>query len=323
MFEKFYENKRVLVTGADGFMGSHLTEKLLDLGAEVSVFVRYVSGKTGYNLKNISHLENRVNIIAGDISSQDSINLIKQNDPEIIFHLAALAYVNFSFEHPMEVMKANLGGTLNVLEAARSLNVKHIVITSSSEVYGPAQTETIDENHPLNPTSPYAASKAAADRYAFSYWKTYGLPISIIRPFNTYGPRHTYDVIPKFIRMVLEGKPPTIYGTGEQSRDFTYVSDMIRAFLFMGSSKNAIGEVVNFGTGKDVKIKDLAYKIIHITGSDLKPIYVETRKAEVDRLCCNYGKAKKLFGWEPKISLDEGLKLNIEWCRENWFRKRF
>jgi len=321
MYNQFYKGKKVLVTGADGFIGSHLTEKLLEKGADVSAFIRSASGTTGYRLKNISHLEDEVTIIAGDIGSADSINLIKENDPDIIFHLSAIAYVNFSFDHPLEVMKANLGGTLNVLEAAKDLDLERVVVTSSSEVYGTAQTSSIDETHPMNPTSPYAASKAAADRYAYSYWRTYGLPIAIIRPFNTYGPRHTYDVIPRFIRLVLEGKPPTIYGSGEQSRDFTYVSDTVRAFLFMGSSKKAIGEVVNFGTGKDIKIKDLAYEIIKIAGARLKPVFLEERMAEVNRLCCNYEKAKRLFGWEPQISLEEGLKRNIDWCKEHWFRK--
>jgi len=321
MDEVYWRNKKVLVTGADGFIGSHLTEKLLEEGADVSIFIRSVSGTSGYRLKNLSHLEDRVNIIAGDISSSDSIKLIKESAPDVIFHLAAMAYVTFSFDHPIEVMKVNVGGTLNVLEAARELSLKCIVITSSSEVYGTATTSSIDEDHPLNPTSPYAASKAAADRYAYSYWKTYGLPIAIIRPFNTYGPRHTYDVIPKFIRMVLEGKPPTIYGTGDQSRDFTYVSDMVRAFLCMGYSNKAIGEIVNFGTGKDIRIKELAYKIIEIAGADLEPTFISERKAEVDRLCCNYEKAKSLFGWEPQVSLDEGLRKNIEWCRKYWFGK--
>lgn len=318
MDEGYWKNKNVLVTGADGFIGSHLTEKLLEEDANVSVFVRSMSGTAGYRLKNISHIEKRVTVIAGDISSSDSIKLITESDPDVIFHLAAVAYVNFSFDHPIEVMKVNVGGTLNVLEAARNLSLKRIVITSSSEVYGTAITSSIDENHPLNPTSPYAASKGAADRYAYSYWKTYSLPIAIIRPFNTYGPRHTYDVIPRFIGMILEGKPPTIYGTGEQSRDFTYVSDTVRAFLCMGSDKKATGEVVNFGTGKDVKIKDLAYKIIRIAGKNLEPIFVKERKAEVNRLCCNYEKAKRLFGWEPQISLEEGLKMNIEWCKKHW-----
>jgi dTDP-glucose 4,6-dehydratase len=319
MYNQFYKGKKVLVTGADGFVGSHLTEKLLEDGADVSVFIRSASGTTGYRLKNISHLEDEVAIIAGDIGSADSINLIKEDDPDIIFHLAAIAYVNFSFDHPLEVMKVNLGGTVNVLEAARDLDLERIVITSSSEVYGTAQTSSIDEKHPLNPTSPYAASKAAADRYAYSYGRTYGLPIAIIRPFNTYGPRHTYDVIPKFIGLVLKGKPPTIYGSGEQSRDFTYVSDTVRAFLFMGSSKKAMGEVVNFGTGKDVKIKDLAYAIIRIAGARLEPVFLKERMAEVDRLCCNYEKAKRLFGWMPRVTLEDGLKRNIDWCREHWF----
>lgn len=315
----YYKNKKVLVTGGDGFIGSHLTERLLDEGANVSVFIRSASGTYGYRLKNICHLKDKVNIIAGDISVEESVNLIKKNQPDIIFHLAAIAYVNYSFDHPVEVMNVNVGGTLNVLEAGRSLDLGRLVVQSSSEVYGTALTPSIDESHPLNPTSSYAASKLAADRYAHSYWRTYRLPIAIIRPFNTYGPRHTYDVIPKFIRLVLEGKPPTIYGSGEQSRDFTYVSDMVRALLLMGSSPKAVGEVVNFGTGKDVSIIEVTRKIIEIAGTHVTPVFLADRMAEVDRLCCNYGKAKKLFGWEPQISIDEGLKRNIDWCRKNWF----
>lgn len=315
----YYRNKRVLVTGADGFMGSHLTERLVNEGANVSAFIRSSSGANGYRIKNIDHLRGKVNIIAGDISIGESVNLIRDNKPEIIFHLAAIAYVNYSFSHPVEVMNTNVGGTLNVLEACRSLDLIRVVVQSSSEVYGTALTSSIDENHPLNPTSPYAASKLAADRYAYSYWKTYGLPIAIIRPFNTYGPRHTYDVIPRFIRLVLEEKPPTIYGSGEQRRDFTYVSDMVRAILLMGSSPKAVGEVVNFGTGKDVSIIEVAQKIIEIAGVHVKPLFLAERMAEVNRLCCNYEKAKRLFGWEPQISIDEGLRRNIDWCRKNWF----
>jgi len=317
--DQFWKDKKVLVTGANGFMGSHLTESLLERSAKTSVLIRATSEVAGYHLKNISHLENKLTMIPADISSTDSINLIQKNNPDIIFHLAAVAYVNFSFDHPREVMNVNLGGTLNVLEASRNLDLECVVITSSSEVYGTAQTPSIDENHPLNPTSPYAASKAAADRLAYSYWETYQIPITIIRPFNTYGPRHTYDVIPKFIRLVLEGNPPTIYGSGEQSRDFTYVSDMVHAFLIMGSDKRAIGNVVNFGTGEDIKIKELVYKIIKIAGVDLEPIYLSERKAEVDRLCCNNEKAKRLFGWEPQVSIDEGLRKNIHWCKQHWF----
>jgi len=319
MFKDFFNGKKVLVTGADGFMGSHLTEALHQLGANVSVLIRPSSDVHGYRIINLSHLRDEITILVGDIGSPDIMGIVEDNSPDVIFHLAALAYVNYSFEHPMEVNRVNLNGTLNMLEASRKMDIERLVITSSSEVYGPAQIDKIDEIHPLNPTSPYAASKAAADRYAYSYWRTFDLPVSIIRPFNTYGPRHTYDVIPKFIRMVLRGEAPTIYGSGEQSRDFTYVSDMVEAFLHMGSDDKGIGEVVNFGTGKDVTIKDLAREIIDISGEMIEPVYLPERPAEVSRLCCDYSKGKRLFGWVPKVSLREGLERNIEWVRNKEF----
>ena len=308
---------RVLVTGADGFMGSHLTEKLVSMGADVSVYVRGNSqtGTVQYKLKNIGHIKDKLKtIITGNISNSDSIKLIEKNNPQVIFHLAADAYVPNSFEHPLEVMETNLIGTLNVLHAVMRLReLKQVVCTSSSEIYGTAQYAPIDEKHPLNPTSPYAASKAAADRYCFAYWNTYKLPIAIIRPFNTYGPRHTYDVIPKFIKLALQGKDLTVYGSGNQSRDFTYIDDMVNAFILMGSENKAIGEFVNFGTSVDVSINEVAKKIIAISSSKSKVVHHGERLAEVNRLCCDYNKAKKLFGWEPLVDIDEGLRRNIEW----------
>src|SRR3990172_8011875 len=311
----FWRNKRVIVTGADGFMGSHLAEKLVEAGSEVIAFVRGTSvvGTSRCQLRNITHLERSLEkIVAVDIASPDTVALVVQCRPDIIFHLAAIAYVPYSFKHPMEVHHVNCTGTLNLLEGARQLpGLYRLVVTSSSEVYGGTLTDRISEEHPLNPTSPYAASKVAADRYAYSYFKTYDLPISIIRPFNYYGPRHTYDVIPKFIDMVLAGQAPTIYGTGEQSRDFTYVSDMVNAFLLMGSHPKAVGETVNFGTGKDFTVKYIAETIIKIFNSDLMPVYVEKRAAEVDRLCCDARKAFQLFGWQPAITIEKGLELNV------------
>ncbi len=318
--ETFWNEKKVLVTGADGFIGSHLTEALLKKGAETSIFIKGDSQNTfkKNRLGNLDTVQDKLsNVIKGNIGSEDCQKQIRENDPEVIFHLAAEAYVPFSFEHPLETLKTNLIGTLNVLHAARDLkNIKQIVCTSSSEVYGTAMKDKIDEEHPLNPTSPYAASKAAADRYCYSYWKTYGLPIAIIRPFNCYGPRHTYDVIPKFIQLALENKPLTIYGDGKQSRDFTYVSDTVEGFIIMGSRKEAIGKAVNFGSGKDYTINETSELIKKLSGSTSEIIHEKKRPAEVNRLICDYGLAKKLFGWEPKISLEEGLRRNIEWERQ-------
>lgn len=254
----------------------------------------------------------KIKVIHGNVGSNDIITTIIKNKPEVILHLGAIAYVDYSFDHPFEVINDNYLGTLNILQAAMNLDVERVVVTSSSEVYGTAQYSPIDEKHPLNPTSPYAASKVAADRTAFSFCQTYGMPIAIIRPFNTYGPRHTYDVIPKFIRLALEGKPLTIYGSGDQSRDFTYVDDTVRGFLLMGSHKSAVGEVVNFGFGKDFSVNETAELIVKLSESSSKIVHVEKRMAEVNRLICDNRKAKKLFGWEPEVSLEEGLRRNIE-----------
>jgi len=204
---------------------------------------------------------------------------------------------------------------LHALKECRS--IKWLVCTSSSEIYGLTIGGSIDEEHPLYPSSPYAASKVAADRYAYSYWNTYHLPVAIIRPFNTYGPRHTYDVIPKFIELALDGKAITVHGTGKQSRDFTYVTDMIDAFMVMGSHDKAVGKAVNFGTGKAITINYIAKKIKELSGSSSAIVHTAERKAQVPKLLCNYSLAKKLFGWKPKIFIDEGLRRNIEWAKEN------
>ena len=320
--KSFWKGKRVLVTGADGFMGSHLTERLVNEGAKVSIYIRgnSITGTVLYTLKNLAPLEKTFEeIITGNIASQDAVELIRKNNSEFIFHLAADAYVPNSFEHPREVMETNLWGTINVLEAIRKMpKVKRAVCTSSSEIYGTAEAPLIHENHPLNPSSPYAASKAAADRAAWAYFNTYRLPVAIIRPFNTFGPRHTYDVIPKFIRLALEGKPLTIYGDGSQTRDFTYVDDMIEAFLIMGRHPGAVGRAVNFGTGTDISIKKTAEWIKDLSDSPSTIVHVKHRTSEVRRLICDYGLARKLFKWKPRFTVKQGLLKNIAWAKEYW-----
>jgi NDP-hexose 4,6-dehydratase len=321
MKEFDWKGKRVLVTGADGFMGSHLTETLLTKGAEVSVYIRgnSLTSTPNIQLKNIAHIKDKLkNILAGDIASSDSIDLIKKNNPEYIFHLAADAYVPNSFKHPLEVKETNVDGTLNVLHAIMDLKeIKQAVLTSSSEIYG-THPKAIKEEDTFYPSSPYAASKVAADRYCYAYWNTYHLPISIIRPFNTYGPRHTYDVIPKFIQLALKNENLTVHGDGKQTRDFTYVDDTIRGFLLMASDPNAIGQAVNFGSGIDTDISTIAKKIVEISKSKSKIVFTEQRTSEVGKLLCDHSKATKLFGWKPTVSIEEGLKRNIEYDKKRF-----
>lgn len=316
-----WSRRRVLITGGDGFIGSHLAERLLEEGASVSIFVRgnSTTGTVSLDLKNTKHLRSRFDrVLTGNIASPDAVGLIKSVRPDVIFHLAADAYVPTSFERPFEVMATNVVGTMNVLHAAMGLDsVERIVCTSSSEVYGTALKPAIDERHELRPTSPYAASKVAADRYCFSYGITYNLPVAIIRPFNTYGPRHTYDVIPKFINLALREQPLTVYGSGRQSRDFTYVEDMVEAFLIMGVHPKAIAETVNFGTGIAVSVNRLAELIKELSRSPSEIVHVDKRVAEVECLICDFTKARELFGWQPSVTIEEGLRRNIEWAREN------
>lgn len=315
-----WAGRRVLVTGADGFLGSHLTERLLALGATVAALVRpsSVVGTAGHALRNLAGVEHALDrIIAADVAGSDAVAFVVDWQPERILHLAAEAYVDRSFDHPAEVLRSNLDGTLRVLEAARRCpRLERVLVTSSSEIYGDAQTPAIDETHPLQPTSPYAASKLAADRLAYAYHRTYALPVAIIRPFNTFGPRHPYDVIPKFVARALRGEPLVIHGSGEQSRDFSYVDDTIRALLVMGDHPAALGRTVNFGTGVATTIRALAERIVALTGSRSPIEHGPARTAEVSRLCCDHGLATRLFGWRPRVDLDEGLVRTIAWARE-------
>ena len=313
---------RILITGAEGFIGSHLTEDLIkNKSNEVSIYIRDNSNRTTLNskLKNLDKYKDKLkNVITGNIGTGDVINIIKELKPHYIFHLAADAFVDKSFKQPLEVLETNLLGTIHILEATRNFSfIKRTVCTSSSEIYGLTIGKSINEEHPLYPSSPYAASKVSADRYCYSYIKTYNIPVSVIRPFNTYGPRHTYDVIPKFISLAIKDKPLTIYGNGKQSRDFTYVDDMVRAFKLMATHKKTLKRFVNFGSTNHIKIIDLAKKIIKISKSNSNIVFKKARLSEVPKLNCNYTLAKKLTKWKPLINIDQGLKLNIAWFLKN------
>ena len=316
MSQANWHGKRVLVTGADGFIGSHLVEALLQRGARVLAFTRGTSthGTGQLNGRNLGPVVGLIEeIVTGNVAQAETTQVILDLAPNVIFHLAAEAYVPRSFERPGEVFAANATGTLHVLEAARRLSrLERIVITSSSEVYGTARdNRPIGEEHPLNPTSPYAASKVAADRLAYSYHLTFGLPTAIIRPFNTFGPRHTYDVIPTFVKRALAGEDLTVHGRGEQRRDFTYVTDTVEGFLLMGWHPRALGEVVNFGTGQSYSIRHTAERIVALCESKSRIVHDETRLAEVQCLVCDATKAFRLFGWQPTIDFEEGLRRNI------------
>jgi nucleoside-diphosphate-sugar epimerase len=315
-----WSGRRVLVTGADGFIGSHLVEALLDLGARVIALTRGTSvhGTASYAWKNLTAVADRLEqVVAGNVAQAETVQVIIDLEPDVILHLAAEAYVPRSFERPGEVFAVNAVGTLHVLEAARRLSGLHrVVVTSSSEVYGTALGDLpISEAHPLNPTSPYAASKVAADRLAHSFHVTFGVPVAIVRPFNTFGPRHTYDVIPRFLRLALAGEDLIVHGSGEQRRDFTFVEDIVRGFLLMAAEPAAVGEVINLGTGVSHSIRETAEIIAALCDSPSRIVHDRARPAEVKHLLCDASKAGAVLGWRPVVSYAEGLRRNMEWER--------
>lgn len=311
-------SRRVLVTGADGFLGSHLVERLLQRGDEVIALVRPSStvGTSELALRNLAPVRDRLTeVIAVDVAGPDACARMAAAQPQLVYHLAADAWVERSFAQPREVLRTNLDGTMNVLQLARDLaGVRRVVVTSSSEVYGTAQRERIAEDHPLEPTSPYAASKLAADRMALAYHRTWGLPVAVVRPFNTYGPRHVYDVIPKFIARALAGAPLTIFGDGAQSRDFTWVDDMVDAFVLAGEDERLVGRATNFGSGATITIAELAQTIVALCESSSTIEHAPPRAAEVTRLCCDPSFARTL-GWRAQLGLPEGLRRTIAWAR--------
>lgn len=307
----------VLVTGGAGFIGSHLVEELLGRGARVTAFVRYTSrASVGF----LSSLTTDLRIVAGDLTEFESVYQAMK-DQEYVFHLGALIGVPYSFVHPREVIQVNTIGTLNVLTAAREMRPRRVILTSTSEVYGTAQYVPIDEAHPLQAQSPYAASKIAADKLGEAFHHSYDLPVSIIRPFNTFGPRQSLRaVIPTIIAQALQGGP-VLLGATAPVRDFTFVEDTVGGMVRGAEVDEAIGEVVNVGTGREISIGDLAKTIIAITGRDVKIQSDEERlrpgTSEVHRLCCDNAKAQRLLEWQPQYSLEEGLKEVIGWMSES------
>ncbi len=316
-----WEGRQVLVTGAGGFIGSHLVERLVELGARVRAFVRYNSRDDPGLLKLLPEATfQQIEIVAGDLRDAEAVAQATE-DVEVVFHLGALIAIPYSYVHPREVIETNVMGTLNVLMAARRHNVSRVVHTSTSEVYGTARYVPIDEGHSLQGQSPYSASKIGADKIAESFYYSYDLPVAIIRPFNTYGPRQSARaVIPTIITQALS-RDVIHLGSLTPTRDFTFVKDTVEGFLVVAGSPEAIGQEFNLGCDSEISIGDLARKILDLMGKDL-PIHTDERrlrptKSEVERLWADNRKAREVLGWRPRTSLDDGLRQTISWISEH------
>ncbi len=308
---------KILITGGAGFIGSYLCEKYTKEEHIVLCLDNFLSG----NLLNVRHLLGYRNfkLIKGDVRDFDLLERIIR-DVDVVFHLAAQIHVDRSYVEPRLTYEINVMGTQNILEVARIYDVKKLIHTSTSEVYGSAQYVPIDEKHPLDAPHPYGASKIAADRMCNAYVQTYGMNISIPRFFNIFGPRQRDigygGVISIFTRRVLNNIPPVIYGDGRQTRDYTYIEDAIRAFDLVLNHESRL-EPINIGSGKEVSIIDLADMIIDLCGKkgEIKSVHVEPRIGEVKQLIADTRKAKEALGWKPKYDLKEGLKAFIQWYK--------
>jgi len=310
-------NKRVLVTGAGGFIGSHLVEALVKRGAQVRAFVRYNSRADPGLLAQIDpKILAEVEVIAGDLRDLPAM-LVATRTVDLIFHLGAIIAIPYSYQHPSEVVETNVLGTLNILLAARENQVPRVIHTSTSEVYGTAQHVPIAENHPLQGQSPYSASKIGADKLAESFSCAFNLPVITVRPFNTYGPRQSARaIIPTLITQALTQNVIKV-GNLESRRDFTFVSDTVRGFLCAAETAGIEGQTFNLGTGADISIYELARKVISIIGRPVElsidPQRLRPKKSEVMRLLSDNGFARRTLGWSPEVSLDSGLSHTVEW----------
>jgi len=308
--------KKILVTGADGFIGSHLTEILVKQGYQVRALSLYNSFNNWGWLDKIS-CKKDVEILTGDIRDPNYCKIISK-DIDTIFHLAALIAIPFSYMAPESYVETNIKGTLNICQAAKENGVSKLIHTSTSEVYGTAHYVPIDENHPLQPQSPYSATKIAADAMAMSFYKSFDLPITIARPFNTYGPRQSARaIIPTIITQIASGKKEIKLGDMSPTRDFNYVEDCCRGFVMIAESKNTIGEIINIGSNSEISISNLLKLIKELMCSDVTIINEEKRKrpkkSEVFRLCCDNKKIKDLVGFESQVDIKNGLKKTINW----------
>ena len=310
--------EKVLVTGADGFIGSHLVEMLVMTGAKVKALSYYNSFNYWGWLEGLECL-NDIEVVSGDVRDPHFCKKITKGI-DVIFHLAALIAIPYSYVAPDSYVDTNIKGTLNVCQAALENDCRRVIHTSTSEVYGTAQYVPIDEKHPLQPQSPYSASKIGADAMAMSFCNSFKLPVTIARPFNTYGPRQSARaVIPTIIIQLLNKQKEIYLGSLKPTRDFNYVSDICKGFTALAKCDEVLGREINIGSGEEISIEALAQLIIEQINSDAIIISADQRKrpekSEVERLVCDNSLIKKLTGWEPTVQLEEGLSKTIEWFK--------
>lgn len=314
--------KKVLVTGADGFIGSHLTESLLEKGYKVKAFVYYNSFNSWGWLDSLPQDKlDQIEIFTGDIRDPNGVRTAMEG-VDAVFHLAALIAIPFSYHSPDSYVDTNIKGTLNVLQAARALDLERVLITSTSEVYGTAQYVPIDEKHPFQGQSPYSATKIGADRLAESFYRSFELPVSVVRPFNTYGPRQSARaVIPTIITQLLAGKEEIKLGSLTPTRDFNYVKDTAAGFIAIAESNQTIGQEINIATQQEISIGDLAKEIISQINPGAQIVCDEQRirpkDSEVNRLLGSNEKIKKLTGWKPEYTFAQGIAATIAWIKDH------
>ena len=316
-------SKKILITGACGFFGSHLTEYLVKKDFSVVAFDRYNSFNDLGWLQN-SKFKNDINFIMGDIRDYDSVVKAMKGVSSCI-HLAALIGIPYSYISPLAYIKTNIEGTYNVLEASKNLNIDQVIVTSTSEIYGTAQYTPMDEAHPINAQSPYAASKVSADQISLSYYKSFNLPIKIARPFNIYGPRQSLRaVIPSIIVQCLNNNKSINIGNLEARRDFTFVEDTCQSFLKIFESTKLFGEIINIGNGESISIGELLTLIVQKTGNSnlihIDKNRLRPHKSEVENLLATSDKLYKETGWTPQISLSEGIDKTIQWIKDNQYQ---
>lgn len=315
------KGKKVLITGADGFIGSHLTERLLEEGCKVKAFVYYNSFNSWGWLDTLpKEKKDKIEIFAGDIRDPYGVKTAMK-DIDVVFHLAALIAIPFSYHSPDSYVDTNVKGTLNVVQAAKDLKTERILVTSTSEVYGTAQYVPIDEKHPRQPQSPYSATKIGADSLADSFYRSFNLPVTIVRPFNTFGPRQSARaVIPTIITQLLSGMEEIKLGDVTPTRDLLFVKDTVEGFVAIAKADKTIGEEVNIATQSEITVKDLAESLISQINNKAKIITDEVRlrpeKSEVFRLFGSKEKISQLTDWKQKYSLHEGLAETIKWFRK-------